>query len=61
MGTKNRIMFDETLEKYKKSGQVKIKNGQLSFLEKDKEKRNEIAWELASYSPHFTLQWLKND
>ena len=56
MGTRNKIMFDKTLERYKKSGQIIIEDGQLTILEQDTEKRNKIMWQLASYSPQFALQ-----
>jgi len=58
MGTHNKMMFQETLDKYKKTGQVKVDNNQLEILEKDKEKRDEIMWELASYSPQIALQMM---
>tara|TARA_R100001244_G_scaffold124095_1_gene93892 strand:- start:165 stop:335 length:171 start_codon:yes stop_codon:yes gene_type:complete len=52
------MMFQETLDKYKKTGQVKVDNNQLEILEKDEKKRDEIMWELASYSPQFALQMM---
>ena len=51
-------MFQETLDKYKKTGQIKVENNQLEILEKDSKKRDEIIWELASYSPQFALQMI---
>jgi len=58
MGTKNKIMFKKTLDKYKKTGQIRVDNNQLEILEKDNKKRDEIMWELASYSPQFALQMI---
>ena len=58
MGTQNKILFQETIDKYKKTGQIKVENNQLEILEKDEEKRDKIMWELASYSPQFTLQMI---
>ena len=58
MGTNNKMMFQETLDKYKKTGQIKVENNQLEILEKDSKKRDEIIWELASYSPQFALQMI---
>ena len=58
MGTQNKMMFQETLDKYKKTGQIKVENNQLEILEKDEEKRDKIMWELASYSPQFALQMI---
>ena len=58
MGTKNKIMFKKTLDKYKKTGQIRVDNNQLEILEKDEEKRDKIMWELASYSPQFALQMM---
>ena len=58
MGTQNKILFQETIDKYKKTGQIKVKNNQLEILEKDEEKRDKIMWELASYSPQFALQMM---
>ena len=49
MGTNNKIMFKKTLDKYKKTGQIRVDNNQLEILEKDEEKRDKITWELASY------------
>ena len=56
MGTNNKILFQETIDKYKKTGQIKVENNQLEILEKDEEKRDKIMWELASYSPQFASQ-----
>ena len=58
MSTHNKMMFQETLDKYKKTGQIKVENNQLEILEKDSKKRDEIIWELASYSPQFALQMI---
>jgi len=58
MGTNNKIMFKKTLDKYKKTGQIRVDNNQLEILEKDNKKRDEIMWELASYSPQFALQMI---
>jgi len=58
MGTQNKILFQETIDKYKKTGQIKVENNQLEILEKDKDKRDAIVWELASYSPQFALQMM---
>ena len=58
MSTHNKMMFQETLDKYKKTGQIKVENNQLEILEKDNKKRDEIIWELASYSPQFALQMM---
>ena len=58
MGTNNKILFQETIDKYKKTGQIKVENNQLEILEKDEEKRDKIMWELASYSPQFALQMI---
>jgi len=58
MGTQNKILFQETIDKYKKTGQIKVENNQLEILEKDEDKRNKIMWELASYSPQFALQMM---
>ena len=58
MGTQNKILFQETIDKYKKTGQVRVENNQLEILEKDEEKRDKIMWELASYSPQFALQMI---
>ena len=58
MGTNNKIMFKKTLDKYKKPGQIRVDNNQLEILEKDNKKRDEIIWELASYSPQFALQMI---
>ena len=58
MGTNNKIMFKKTLDKYKKTGQIRVDNNQLEILEKDEEKRDKIMWELASYSPQFALQMM---
>ena len=58
MGTQNKILFQETIDKYKKTGQIKVENNQLEILEKDEEKRDKIMWELASYSPQFALQMM---
>ncbi len=58
MSTHNKMMFQETLDKYKKTGQIKVENNQLEILEKDNKKRDEIIWELASYSPQFALQMI---
>ena len=58
MGTQNKILFQETIDKYKKTGQIKVENNQLEILEKDEEKRDKIMWELASYSPQFALQMI---
>ena len=60
MGTRNKIMFDKTLERYKKSGQIIIEDGKLIVLEKNKDKADEIIWELATYSPQFALQMFKS-
>ena len=58
MSTHNKILFQETIDKYKKTGQVRVENNQLEILEKDKDKRDAIVWELASYSPQFALQMI---
>ena len=58
MGTQNKILFQESIDKYKKTGQIKVENNQLEILEKDEEKRDKIMWELASYSPQFALQMI---
>ncbi len=58
MGTQNKILFQETIDKYKKTGQIKVENNQLEILEKDEEKRDKIMWELASYSPQFALRMI---
>ena len=58
MSTHNKMMFQETLDKYKKTGQIRVDNNQLEILEKDNKKRDEIIWELASYSPQFALQMI---
>ena len=58
MGTQNKILFQETIDKYKKTGQIKVENNQLEILEKDEEKRDKIMWELDSYSPQFALQMI---
>ena len=58
MSTQNKILFQETIDKYKKTGQVRVENNQLEILEKDEDKRNKIMWELASYSPQFALQMI---
>ena len=58
MGTQNKILFQETIDKYKKTGRIKVENNQLEILEKDEEKRDKIMWELASYSPQFALQMI---
>ena len=58
MSTQNKILFQETIDKYKKTGQIKVENNQLEILEKDKDKRDEILWELASYSPQFALRMI---
>ena len=58
MGTNKKIMFKKTLDKYKKTGQIRVDNNQLEILEKDNKKRDEIIWELASYSPQFALQMI---
>jgi len=58
MSTQNKILFQETIDKYKKTGQVRVENNQLEILEKDEEKRDKIMWELASYSPQFALQMI---
>ena len=58
MGTQNKILFQETIDKYKKTGQIKVENNQLEILEKDEEKRDKIMWELASYNPQFALQMM---
>ena len=58
MSTHNKILFQETIDKYKKTGQIKVENNQLEILEKDEEKRDKIMWELASYSPQFALQMI---
>ena len=56
MGTRNKMIFNELLYKYKKSGQIIIEDGKLIVLEKNKDKADEIIWELATYSPQFALQ-----
>ena len=58
MSTNNKILFQKTIDKYKKTGQIKVENNQLEILEKDGEKRDKIMWELASYSPQFALQMI---
>ena len=58
MSTHNKILFQETIDKYKKTGQIKVENNQLEIMEKDEEKRDKIMWELASYSPQFALQMI---
>ena len=60
MGTRNKIMFKKVLERYKKSGQIIIEDGKLIVLEKNKDKADEIIWELATYSPQFALQMFKS-
>ena len=56
MGTFNKMIFNELLYKYKKSGQIIIEDGKLIVLEKNKDKADEIIWELATYRPQFALQ-----
>ena len=58
MSTNNKILFQKTIDKYKKTGQVRVENNQLEILEKDDDKRDKIMWELASYSPQFALQMM---
>ena len=58
MSTHNKILFQKTIDKYKKTGQIKVEDGQLEILEKDEDKRDKIIWELASYSPQFALQMM---
>ena len=58
MSTHNKILFQKTIYKYKKTGQIKVEDGQLEILEKDEDKRDKIIWELASYSPQFALQMI---
>jgi len=58
MSTNNKILFQKTIDKYKKTGQVRVENNQLEILEKDDDKRDKIMWELASYSPQFALQMI---
>lgn len=60
MGTRNKMIFNELLYKYKKSGQIIIEDGKLIVLEKNKDKADEIIWELATYSPQFALQMFKS-
>ncbi len=60
MGTFNKMIFNELLYKYKKSGQIIIEDGKLIVLEKNKDKADEIIWELATYSPQFALQMFKS-
>ena len=60
MGTFNKMIFNELLYKYKKSGQIIIEDGKLIVLEKNKDKADEIIWELATYSPQFPLQMFKS-
>ena len=58
MGTYNKMMFDELIQKYKKSNQVRVEEGKLEILEKDEKKKQQILWSLAEYSPEMTLQLL---
>ena len=58
MGTYNKMMFDELIQKYKKSNQVRVEEGKLEILEKDKKKKQQILWELAEYNTELTLQLL---
>ena len=58
MSTNNKILFQKTIDKYKKTGQVRVENNQLEILEKDDDKRDKIMWELASYNPQFALQMI---
>ena len=60
MGTFNKMIFNELLYKYKKSGQIIIEDVKLIVLEKNKDKADEIIWELATYSPQFALQMFKS-
>jgi hypothetical protein len=56
MGTLNKINLQKTIDKYTATNQVKVENGNLEVLEKDKKKADKIMWELAEHSPQIALQ-----
>ena len=58
MGTLNKINLQKTIDKYTATNQVKVENGNLEVLEKDKKKADKIMWELAECSPQIALQML---
>ena len=44
MGTLNKINLQKTIDKYTATNQVKVENGNLEVLEKDKKKADKIMW-----------------
>ena len=58
MSTLNKMNLQNTIKKYIKTNQIKVENGSLEVLEKDKNKANKIMWELAEHSPQIALQMM---
>ena len=56
MGTLNKINLQKTIDKYTATNQIKVENGNLEILEKDKEQADKIMWELAECSPQIAVQ-----
>jgi len=48
--------LQDTIKKYTATNQIKVENGNLEILEKDKEQADKIMWELAECSPQIALQ-----
>ena len=58
MSTLYKMNLQNTIKKYIKTNQIKVENGSLEVLEKDKNKANKIMWELAEHSPQIALQMM---
>jgi hypothetical protein len=58
MSTINNMNLQDTIKKYTATNQIKVENGNLEILEKDKEQADKIMWELAECSPQIALQML---
>ena len=58
MSTLNKMNLQDTIKKYIKTNQIKVENGSLEVLEKDKNKADKIMWELAEHSPQIALQMM---
>jgi len=50
--------LQDTIKKYTATNQIKVENGNLEILEKNKEQADKIMWELAECSPQIAVQML---
>ncbi len=55
MSTINKMNLQDTIKKYTATNQIKVENGNLEIIEKNKEQSDKIMWELAECSPQITL------